>query len=256
MLPEAYERRIHEKKGYGSIFEYAAKICGLSKRQVREVLNLEEKFREVPQLHKLLVSGEVSSNKLSRVAPIATKENEEELAQRVKTLSKNAIETMARDFKNENSENGNGLSKPKNEAQLTPGRKLEDEFKLSEEVQEKLQELHQKGHDANEILLGLLEKREEEIQTEKDQIAQSLPAKSSRNVPVRTIKILKKEFGNKCAVPGCRKLSKILHNTNRFALTKQHNPHFMAPLCKGHHEIAHSIDLKVRQNRDHSATRQ
>ena len=50
MLPEAYERRIHEKKGYGSIFEYAAKICGLSEKHVREVLNLEKKFKKNDQL--------------------------------------------------------------------------------------------------------------------------------------------------------------------------------------------------------------
>jgi len=251
MLPEAYRRRIHEKKNYGSIFEYAAKICGLSGRQVREVLNLEKRFKETPQLHELLVSGEVSSNKLSRVAPIATKENEEELAQKVKILSKNAIETMTRDFKNGNFGSGNGLSKPKNGVELTPGRKLKQkfnhQFQLSEKVQEKLQELHQKGHDVNEILLELMKKRESEIQEEKEQIAQNSPAKSSRHIPVKIKKVLRKEFGCKCAVPGCNKPSVVLHHTGRFALTKQHNPHFIAPLCKAHHEIAHSIDLKASQ---------
>ena len=253
MLPEAYKRHLHDKKGYHSIFEYAAKLCGLSQRQVREVLNLEERFKETPQLHELLISGEVSSNKLSRVASIATKKNEEELAQKVKILSKNAVETMVRDFKNESrNESKNGLDKPKNDIKLTPGRELKHEFKhnfeLSEKVQEKLQDLHQKGHDINQILLELLEKRETEIQEEKDEIAQKLqnhPTKSSRNIPVRVKKVIRKEFGCKCAVPGCRRPSKVLHHTNRFAMTKQHNPHFIAPLCKAHHEIAHSIDLKV-----------
>ena len=261
MLPEAYRRGIHDKKGYYSIFEYAAKLCGLNHRQVREVLRLEERFREVPQLHELLVSGEVSSNKLARVAPIATKGNEEELAQRVKILSQRAVETFVRDKKFAckgvtKTEMQNGLLKPKIEVKSTHVRKLKHELKhveLSEEVKNKLQDLHQKGHDVNKIILELLEKRETEIQKEKDQIAQEIQnqstkknqTKSSRNIPVRVKKVIRKEFGCKCAVPGCRRPSKVLHHTNRFAMTKQHNPHFIAPLCKAHHEIAHSIDLKV-----------
>ena len=247
MLPEAYERRIHEKKGYGSIFEYAAKICGLSEKHVREVLNLEKKFKKTPKLHNLLVSGEVSSNKLARVASIATPQNEVELVEQVKRLSRRAMDVYVKDKKMEN-----GLDKPQNEAKSLSGQKSGLSFELSEEVLEKLQGLRQKGHDVNEILLELLEKREEEIQIEKDEIAQNLPAESSRNVPVRIVKVLKKEFGCKCAVPGCNRRSEILHHTGRFALTKQHNPHFIAPLCKAHHEIAHSIDLKVRQNRNRS----
>ena len=65
---------------------------------------------------------------------------------------------MVRDFRNKN-----GLDKPKTQAKLTPGRKLKDEFKneieLSEKVQGKLQELCQKGHNVNQILLELLEKQ-------------------------------------------------------------------------------------------------
>ena len=268
MLPEAYERRIHEKKGYGSIFEYAAKICGLNEKQVRRVLNLEKKFENTPALKALLVSGKVSANKLERVVSVATVENQEELAGKVKILSQRAVETLVRDEKFMQGEGKfemqSGLLKPKIKVKSvhvhTFGGKEEDDknsLKLSKEVAKKLFELQEKGHDVNEILLELLEKREEEIQEEKDQIAQelqNLPVKSSRKVPVRTIKILKKEFGCKCAVPGCEKLSEVFHHTGRFALTKQHNPHFMAPLCKAHHEIAHSIDLKAHQNRNFSTS--
>lgn len=240
MLPEAYERKLHEKKGFGSIFEYAAKLCGLSQRQVREILKLEEKFREAPALHHLLVSGEVSGNKLARVASIAALANEEELAEKVKILSNRAVETMVKDFKTEN-----GLNKPQNEAELTHVR----EFKLSEKVQTKLLELQEKGLDANQILLELLENREKDIQTEKEQIAQDLEDANSAYIQVKVKKILKKEHGAICAVPDCKKPSEHLHHTGRFSLTKRHDPRFLAPLCRAHHELAHAVDQKVMAKR-------
>lgn len=72
LLPEVFKRRLYEKKGFGSIFEFAKKLAGLSEEQVRRVLNLEKKFEKLPELKSLLVNGEVSVNKLARVASIAS----------------------------------------------------------------------------------------------------------------------------------------------------------------------------------------
>ncbi len=234
MLPEAYERRIHEKKGYESIFVYAAKLCGLSERQVRETLNLEKKFKETPTLHQLLVTGKVSHNKLARVASIATPKNEEELAKQIQVLSKPAVETFVRDFKSEN-----GLNKPQNRPKFTPGRKL----------QEKLEELQNKGLNIDEILLELLEQREKNIQKKKNVIAKGSKQTDSHYIPVANKKILHEEYGTVCAAPNCYRKSVEYHHTLRFSMSKSHNPHFLAPLCKEHHEIAHSIDLKVQVRR-------
>jgi hypothetical protein len=46
LLPEVFRRRIYEKKGFNSIFEFAAKLAGMSQDQVRLVLNLEKKFAD------------------------------------------------------------------------------------------------------------------------------------------------------------------------------------------------------------------
>ena len=71
LLPEVYRRNLYEKKGFGSIYHFAAVLAGMSRKQVQRVLQLERKFEDKPILKEALVSGEVSINKLARVASIA-----------------------------------------------------------------------------------------------------------------------------------------------------------------------------------------
>jgi len=99
LLPEVNHRRLFEEKGFSSIFEFAAKLCGLSVEQVRLALNLEKRFEDKPILKSMLENGEVSINKLARVVSIATPENEEELVEKIKTLPKSALDTLVRDEK-------------------------------------------------------------------------------------------------------------------------------------------------------------
>ena len=42
LLPEAEKRRVYAVKGFGSVFEFAFKLAGLSEEQVRRVLSLEK----------------------------------------------------------------------------------------------------------------------------------------------------------------------------------------------------------------------
>ncbi len=224
LLPEINRRKLYERKGCTSIFEFAAKFAGLSHDQVRLALHLEERFAELPALHGLLTSGEVSVNKLARVVSLATPENQEELSQIVK-MPKNAVETFVRD------EKFTGL----------PGQELT----LNDEVTKRLTELQTKGIDINEFILSALNKREEEIAEEK-----AMPVKTSgRYVAVKTRRLLKKEHGTKCSIATCNKPSEVIHHTQTFALSKTHDPNYLAPLCKNHHVIAHSINLRVREKR-------
>ncbi len=99
LLPEVARRELWRVHGFESVFVFAFKVGGVSEKQVRRVLNLEERFREMPQLRSLLVEGEVSSNKLVRIASIATVENQEMLVHQVQLLSQSAVETFVRDIK-------------------------------------------------------------------------------------------------------------------------------------------------------------
>ena len=265
LLPEVNRRRLYEKKGFQSIFEFAAKLCGLSAEQVRLALNLEKRFEDKPVLKKMLENGEASINKLTRVVSIATPENEEELAETIKLLSKNALETLVRDEKIAAAaeasaatgstmmgaaKNKNTFQKPFFDNKDLPGQTVEAlKFQLADDITEELNELHAKGIDVNELLRAMLKRRKEEIAEEKENLAAASRPTKSRYIPVKIKRILRKEYGKKCSMPTCPKTAATIHHTQRFGLSQNHDPRFLAPLCEDHHAIAHSIDLKYQRVR-------
>ncbi len=274
LLPEVYKRRLFEKKGFGSIFEFAAKLAGMSQDQVRLVLNLERRFEDKPILKNMLEQGEVSVSKMAKVASIATAENQEFLATQIKLLPRAALETLVRDINHE-AIHQNALYEPKNECKSVPGNtnsshncenvnqyqgqyqgQYQDALHLNTEVRQKLFTLQQKGIDINALLLEFLEKRELEIAQAKERLARKSESASfashtgkikppSRHIPAEIKNLLKQEFGEKCSLPHCMRSARTIHHTRRFALSQNHNPYFLAPLCEEHHAIAHSIDMNI-----------
>jgi len=268
LLPEVERRRLYLKKGFSDVFEFAAKLAGVSQKQAQRVLQLETKFADKPILKEALTSGEISANKLAKIASIATVENQEILFNQSKLLNCRSLETLARDVRHGNDldesvaqdENRNGLFERKNDdksVHVNTLAKIENLIKLNlaDEVVAKLSELREKGIDVSELILEFLEKRENEIEERKAKIVleQALKAKDkvvvTRHIPVEVRKVLVEEHGTKCAVSNCKKLAETMHHTARFALVKEHNPYFMAPLCIEHHEIAHAIDLRVQRKK-------
>jgi len=241
LLPEVSKRRLWEKKGFGSIFEFAAKLAGLSQEQVRLALNLERRFSGLPVLKGLLVEGEVSLNKLARVVSIATVENEGELAEKVTQLGRKALETLVRDegiFQKQN-----GLCKPLFEAKSLHVQTLN--FKLSGVVIERLNELHAQGKNVNELLVGLLKERKEKIKEKKERLSKEAKRTDSRYMMVETRELLEDEYGEKCSIKTCLKKAEEIHHAQRFSLAHTHDPKYLAPLCREHHQIAHAVDGKV-----------
>ncbi|MDP2642223.1 MAG: hypothetical protein Q8P62_00060 [Candidatus Peregrinibacteria bacterium] len=343
LLPEVFKRKLYEKKGFCSIFEFAKKLAGMNEEQVRCVINVEKRFEDMPALKMLLTSGKVSINKLSRIVSIAKPENEIFLATQVQILSKSAVETLVRDEKfaeenkdgesTENAENfgniimdfeyQNGEQKSFLAPKSLPGQmcfdtkneksneqnypkiifgneKITDKktefetLEISPEVQKKLLELQEKGIDINELLKEFLQKREEEIAQRKAEINEELARKEqekqekqknswqdnsenstknlpinsptnipqtalpasgsakhqksaspspSRHIPISIKRILYAEYGTKCSIKNCKKLSEQIHHTQRFSAVPSHDPRYLAPLCKAHHELMHSRDI-------------
>lgn len=274
LLPEVYKRKLFEKKRFGSIYEFAGKLAGVSNDQVDLTLRLEKKFEDKPVLLRALVEGEVSVNKLSRISSIATEENQEELFEKTKHLSNRAVEVFVRDVKHVSNlqngeaknENQNGLHKPKNDRksvhvqEFAEGgsvhvqRTEEEKLELAQDVEKQLLELKDKGIDINEFLRSILKKRKEKIEKQKKEIGEEEMKKyrekmrgetgSSRYLNVRIRKVIAEEHGTKCSIPHCKKRAKTIHHTQRFALNPAHDPRFLAPLCREHHEIAHKIDAR------------
>jgi hypothetical protein len=233
LLPEVNRRRLYERHGCLSIFEFAAKLAGLSEGQVRRALNLSYEFRDKPALQSLLVNGNVGLSKLARVASIATTENESELAEKVRLLPQKALETLARD------ERQNSSVKPLFEVKSV---RAHTTFELSSEVVEELNALHEQGQDVNAILMELLQSRKEKIRATKEQLAEKTEPTASRHISVPVKRVLQEEFGQKCSIRTCKHPAAEIHHTQRFSLASTHDPHYLAPLCKEHHQIAHSID--------------
>lgn len=370
LIPQIFTQKIYQKKGYSSICEYAAKLAGLSQKQVKRVLYLAEKFEDKTLLKKVLESGEIGTGKLAKIASIVTVENQGFWLNQTRILNTRALEVLVRDerlaiakknesenfdgeilernsqifeansqtliFKNDDqhfsedknfseanthnksmaSENQNSLLEPKNdnnfvhvnksrmenenmEMQISTSEKpgictakrptIFDspkitiqkliELNLDQKVVEKLTELKQKGLNINEILLELLQQREEEIIQEKEKISEDIlqehqrettakntqindniwqkinsnqqkttdNKKPSHYIKIATKKILQKEYGEKCSIASCNKLAKPTHHSQRFGLAHYHDPKFMAPLCQEHHQIAHSIDIAYQE---------
>lgn len=244
LLPEVNRRRLYERRGCASIFEFAYKTAGLSEQQVRRALNLSYEFRNKPALQELLTNGSVGLSKLARVASIATPENESALAEKVRLLPQKALETLVRDERI--SESQNDLPKPLFDAKSV---RAHTTFELSTEVVEELNALHEQGQDVNALLLELLQKRREEIAQKKQEISEATQSATSRHIPVAAKRVLQEEFGKKCSIQTCTRPATQIHHTQRFSLAHTHDPHYLAPLCKEHHQIAHTIDQKVQEHR-------
>lgn len=239
LLPEVARRKLYLQRGCASIYEFGKKFAGLSEEQVSLALNIEKRFDHLPALKSLLVRGEVSLNKLSRVVSIATEENQEELAEKVQIFSLSALKTFVRDVKPSLVDH-----KPEINSLFAQG-----EVRLDDDIRSRLIELQEKGININELLRKALDEREGELIQAKEQVTRLLPEQSSRYIPTRVKNILKKEYGKKCAKSGCQKPSRDIHHTRRFGNIPSHDPNFMAPLCKEHHQIAHSIDVKFHEMR-------
>ncbi len=256
LLPEIFRRQIYLKKKFSSIYEFAAKLGGVSKEQVDTVLRLDRKFEEMPVLKNALTEGEISISKISRIASIATKENQSELTEKAKILPKSALEVFVKDIKveNQNSQNQDGLFGPKTDSNSLPGQNFFNE-NFSEELKQKLYQLYQKGIDINALLFEFLKKREEEIEQEKAKISaqqnsrarSSTGVSNSRYIPTKIRNILHKEHGTLCSVPNCQKPAKTIHHTLPFALSHSPDPRFLAPLCEYHHKIAHLNNVRFAE---------
>jgi hypothetical protein len=315
LLPEVCKRRLYEKKGYISIYEFAAKLGGLSHDQVDTVIRLERKFADKPALHTALVEGKICANKLIRIASIATTDNQAELFDAAQKLSKTAIDVYVKDYKQERA-GGQELSRVAGRTGGTfPTGCLGDENKkqnglfpienapkslpvqtstnidfeiiaaLTPELKGKIKSLIDKGINVSELFMDLLDQRENNIQREKDEIAHELeekyegriqasrlgprttdatdtthavstphptivhphPKPPTRHIPVKVKRIISQEFGTKCANPNCNNLAENLHHRKQFAVFKTHDPHFIEPLCKGHHELEPIVDNQYRR---------
>lgn len=97
LLIEVSRRGLHRRRGYSSVYEFAAKMVGMNRRTVDKILRLQRVLLDKPVLRLLI--GEVGWTKVSVVAGIATAETDGFWADKVKLLPKGALEVYVRGLK-------------------------------------------------------------------------------------------------------------------------------------------------------------
>lgn len=261
MLPEIDERRIWAKRGFGSLFEYAAKLAGMSKGQVWDALRIVRKVEDKPALIKVI--EEKGVNAVRPVVSIVTQENQEFWAEKARVLSKNELEVFVKDFRRQSdyvgsvNVNVNGsesctstTTQPVKSSKnceisegsgLGLGAKLEvsnsgscSTIEVSKEMFERLQKI-KGGKSWDEVMGELLLARETLLEQEKPEAV----ATESRHIPENIRKFVMKRDAGMCVFPGCTNPVSELHHTQGFSVEHVHDPDKIYSLCRAHHSLAH-----------------
>lgn len=275
LLPEVEKRQLYKKYKFYSIFEFAAKLAGIGRETVLEVLRVARKLEDKPLLLEQLEKQGV--NKLRVVANIANKENEKMLAEKVQEMSKPTLQVFVREMQNGSEYGGKFRAGPEFDKQTMENRnrqqpersegpkRISITFPLEpivelrfRELQKKLSKQDKEPVDFNGVLETLLnvydssneggkkrktitEINQENLETMKNEVNEILEKRpvGCRYIPTKEKQFLYQKYESRCAYPECLKLPEIFHHTRRFALNPSHDPDFVVPLCKEHERLAH-----------------
>src|SRR3989338_4006367 len=97
LLPEIERRQIWKKRKFTSLYEYAAKLAGMTHATVDEALRVLNKLEDMPLLKKVL--EEKGLQRVRPLAAIVTLDTESFWAEKARTMSKHALETYVKDFR-------------------------------------------------------------------------------------------------------------------------------------------------------------
>lgn len=240
LLPEIARLRIWEKKGFSSIYEYAAKLAGMSRSSVDDALWIVRKIEDKPTLKK--IAEERGINIIKPIAGIITAENADFWAEKVQNMSVHTLQTYVREFKKA-PQGGTKISSDflnvqknyyKNQ-DLFPDIKIEQIIMdLESEIADRLKKLKGDGN-WNDLAKKLLEAYKAQMEAQKPTSIEN----AKRHIPAKIKNYVLTKTNGACAFPGCNQSYEILHHTARFSLTHEHNPDTLVPLCKAHERLAH-----------------
>lgn len=246
LLPEVARRGIHKKHGFATIVKFAAVVGGVGKRTVEAVFQVERHIEDKPALKEILPN--VGVNKMRVIATIATKENQEELAEKVQTMPQSVLELVARDYRNKVEEER--LSKLDGEkegeiSQIPRARDLQNErvvmkFDVDKKVRLELEKFRMMVEKEKKEALTWEEVMKELLTratVPKKQYKQKTSKSKSRQTPESKKREETEKYNGKCAISECNAAATEFHHPDRYALNPSHER--VVPLCKTHHQAAH-----------------
>lgn len=245
LLPEIEKLKVWRRKGFHSIYEYAAKLANMSQYQVNEALRTARKTTDFPELRKIVEIKGI--NAVRPVLTIVNKETEHFWAEKVKNMSQHTLETYVRDYKKEfvglraqsiTSEEFNATSKSSEDSKTLT-------INLKPEIIAKLEKYNK--DDWNKLMQKFIDLYEKDL---KQELARKKPepvANTSNHIPKNMHDYVLKRSHGKCEFPNCNKTYDHLHHTNRYSTDKTHDPDQIVALCEAHHDLAHKGLINERE---------
>lgn len=260
LLPEIEKYQIWKEKGFGSIYEYAGKLAGMSRGQVEEALRVLRRISDKPALMKIL--EEKGLQRVRPVAAIATLETQNFWAEKSATMPKNTLETYVKNYREEflpreGHQSGNhqttdypidlhATDNSTTQTSLTHQTTSQNQtlasltMNLDPETLAELEALKGQSNWDDLMKTFILAFKEKQVREKylKQQKPESIKTKS-RSVPAKIEQYVLIRSNGKCEFPNCNKKHEHLHHTNRFASDHTHDPDNIVALCKAHHDLAH-----------------
>jgi hypothetical protein len=234
ILPEIYRTGIY-KKYTNSIVEYAGKFGDIGRSTVIKRLRLEKNLIGKPHLKEAI--KEAGIHKVAMVAKIADNENEKLFAEKVKNMSKPAIQMLSKEIR------GHNLQNPI----LCQASATKIKLELDEESTFLFLKLKNKlgKNFSNREMINVLLKKLTEQEFPKKKTRKSVPGDTFRYISAEIRRNALAITEGKCGYPCCNKPATIFHHRDRYSKSKNH--HSIIPLCKEHHEFAHNGLIKNEQ---------
>ncbi|MDA1060902.1 MAG: hypothetical protein O3B47_03865 [bacterium] len=255
LLPEIFRRKLFKSSGFASIHHYAKMVAGMNEMTVDKVLRLGHKLQDKPALLRLFESGKEGWSKLEKVSGIATLKNDAELAEMLPNISTRALEGYVKGKRVPTSHVREVLESPiptLNNDLLYRQIHSTYNFRLSIVVMRKLRTVKQ-----------ILEKQRKEILTwnkvfkywcadnggsQENKITLMICADcaqkkgkeaKTRAIPIDVQRLIRVRYGDTCPFAGCERPWTHFHHQKRYAICKNHDPDYIVPLCKVHHDSIH-----------------
>ncbi|MEK7126488.1 MAG: HNH endonuclease signature motif containing protein [Patescibacteria group bacterium] len=229
LLPEIEKYKVWKKKGFSCIYEYTAKLAGMSRDSVDEALRVLKKISDKPILLKIV--EEKGLQRVRPIATIATVENQKFWAEKANSMSKNALETYVKDYRSQflPREAAQSVNQQENYEALT--------MNLKPETVSKLKKMHTGNWD--ELMQKFIKLYEKNLEQELEQEKPAPATDTSSHIPKKIQNYVLKRSHGKCEFPNCTRDYKHLHHTNRYSSNKIHDPDQIVALCEAHHDLAH-----------------
>ncbi len=255
-LPEVARRDLHRRRGFQSIYEFAAKLSGMSFEVCNRVLQLNNKFEHMPRMWEQIRTHGWS--KLRVIAFVVNRENEKIWIENMNRCTKSGLEKLVKKFKSVPGERPKKsdipLTKSTTQSTLTLGdkvpcgdRAIEDDrtllkFKVDEETEfqfkkfkHELEKKNGKAMTMGEVLKELLQKAE----TPKPKTRKTKKiTKITRYIPVQRKRETEQRQNDRCRAENCNELATEFHHPERFFLNRSHKE--LVKLCRSHHQLAHA----------------